>query len=58
MHISTPPQSSAYHETWAEEGDPHERALGRDGPAPDAGALRDMPTRTQEETSESQLIAR
>ena len=44
------------HEARAIKHEPYQLALGRMGLAPGAGAHRDM--RTQDDTSESQLIAR
>jgi hypothetical protein len=43
-------------QAWTIEREPHELALRRDGPAAGAGAHGNM--RNQDDTSESQLIAR
>ena len=68
MHIGPPPGYPSDHQVRADKTQPYEQALGLDHPTADAGTKRDMPPGRlrpgffgaclQEETSESQLIAR
>ena len=58
VHVRTPPCDPANDQVRTHPTYAHELALGLDRPTSHAGSLRDMSSIRQEETSDSQLMAR
>ena len=58
MHVASPSRHPADDQVRSHKADAHEVALRLDGATPRARAERDMSSFTQDETSDSQLMAR